>query len=56
MDDDDSGSLDITEFYKAMKECQVSDLSKKAIEHLFRFFDSDDSGSVSYDEFLVGVR
>lgn len=61
------------EFAKAMKECDLCDLSKKAIAHLFRYFgefdsdfcseivimfspDKDDSGSITYDEFLVGIR
>jgi hypothetical protein len=38
MDDDESGTLDKDEFTKAMKECDVCDLSKKAIDHLFRYF------------------
>lgn len=44
MDDDSSGSLDIAEFTKAMRECELVDLSKRAVEHLFRYLDSDDSG------------
>lgn len=56
MDDDNSGALDMVEFEKAMRECEISDLSSKAIRHLFRYFDKDDSGSITYDEFLVGVR
>jgi Ca2+-binding EF-hand superfamily protein len=46
MDDDNSGSLDMPEFCKAMKECEIADMSKKAMEHLFRYFDSDDSGDL----------
>jgi hypothetical protein len=56
MDDDDSGSLNLNEFRKAMKECKLIDLSEKAIGHLFRYFDRDDSGSISFDEFLTGIR
>ncbi|KAJ1405514.1 hypothetical protein B484DRAFT_314002, partial [Ochromonadaceae sp. CCMP2298] len=56
MDDDESGTLDMPEFVKGMKECKVCDLGDKALKHLFRFFDKDDSGCISYDEFLVGVR
>lgn len=44
MDDDDSGSLDIVEFGKAMRECNICDLSKKCIDHLFNYFDKDRSG------------
>jgi Ca2+-binding EF-hand superfamily protein len=39
-----------------MTECGIADLSKKAIKHLFRFFDKDDSGTITLNEFLVGVR
>lgn len=46
MDDNSSGSLDMAEFSKAMRECELVDLSKKAIEHIFRYLDADDSGSV----------
>jgi Ca2+-binding EF-hand superfamily protein len=46
MDDDSSGSLDMAEFTKAMRECELVDLSKKAIEHIFRYLDADDSGNV----------
>ena len=38
MDDDQSGSLDLQEFVKGMKECKVADLTDKALKHLFRFF------------------
>ena len=44
MDDDDSGFLDIVEFGKAMRECNICDLSKKCIDHLFNYFDKDRSG------------
>jgi hypothetical protein len=38
MDDDQSGTLDMQEFVKGMKECKIADLSEKAIKHLFRYF------------------
>ncbi len=81
MDDNESGTLDMQEFVKGMKECKLADLSDKALKHLFLYFgecfltqyiinvhiviscfilcvftDRDDSGCISYDEFLVGVR
>jgi hypothetical protein len=46
MDDDSSGSLDMAEFTKAMRECELVDLRKKAVEHIFRYLDADDSGNV----------
>jgi hypothetical protein len=57
MDTNNSGTLDFAEFYKAIKECQLHlGLTKKALEHLFRFFDIDDSGLINSDEFLIGIR
>ena len=38
MDDDGSGALSMDEFKKGMKECELVDLSDKAISHLFRYF------------------
>ena len=72
MDDDDNGNLDMNEFRKAMRECELVNLSDLAVQHLFRYFgtclsiagcrdgwrdaDTDDSGGISLDEFLVGIR
>ena len=38
IDDDNSGSLDQNEFIKAMKECDIIDLSARAMNHLFSYF------------------
>jgi hypothetical protein len=38
MDDDQSGTLDMQEFIKGIKECKVADLSDKALKHLFLYF------------------
>ncbi len=38
MDDDGSGTLSLDEFRKGMRECEVVDLSDKAVCHLFRYF------------------
>lgn len=56
MDDNQDGTLDQSEFIKGMKECKICDLTDKSLKHLFNYFDKDDSGVISYDEFLVGVR
>eukprot|EP01035_Chromulina_nebulosa_P017237 gene17237-22763_t len=56
MDDNNNGSLDYDEFRKGMRECNIADLSEKAIKHLFHYFDKDDSGSISLDEFMFGIR
>jgi Ca2+-binding EF-hand superfamily protein len=56
MDDDGSGQLDMNEFRKGMKECELVDLTERAIKHLFSYFDKDDTGTITYDEFVVGIR
>mmetsp|Transcript_10864 Transcript_10864/g.22298 ORF Transcript_10864/g.22298 Transcript_10864/m.22298 type:complete len:890 (+) Transcript_10864:3-2672(+) len=55
MDDDDSKSLDVKEFAKAMRECNLR-LGKEDLGMLFAFFDADGGGTITYDEFLEGVR
>lgn len=55
MDDDGSKSLNIAEFKKAMKEMNLS-LSDQEYVQLFNYFDSDRSGSISFDEFIVAAR
>lgn len=55
MDDDNSGTLGMEEFRKAMKECRLN-LTERQLKHLFSYFDKDDSGGIGYDEFLVGIR
>jgi Ca2+-binding EF-hand superfamily protein len=55
MDDDGSKSLSLVEFKKAIKECALS-LSDLQMAQLFEYFDKDHSGSIDFDEFLIGVR
>ncbi|CAK5014544.1 unnamed protein product [Aphanomyces euteiches] len=55
MDDDNSHTLDLNEFKKAIRE-HALDLTEDEVAHLFAFFDDDKSGSISYDEFLIGIR
>lgn len=40
-DDNNDRKLDMNEFCKGMKECEIIDLSDKAIQHLFRYFGSN---------------
>jgi len=51
MDDNNSRSLDMYEFTKAMKDYMLG-FSDGEIKSLFQFFDVDNSGSIDYDEFL----
>lgn len=55
IDDDGSGTLEKSEFVKAIKEHALG-WSQAEMIALFNHFDEDKSGSISYDEFLVGVR
>lgn len=47
MDDDGSGTLDLNEFRKGMKECELIDISDRAIGHLFRYFGNNHIYSLS---------
>ena len=55
MDDDNSGSLDIQEFEKAMKESGLQ-CTKAELERLFKYFDADGSGTIDFEEFLFAMR
>jgi len=55
MDDDNSKSLDLAEFTKAITDYRVG-IDESLIKTVFRTFDIDGSGSVDYDEFLRMVR
>ena len=55
MDDNNSRSLDIYEFTKAMKDYMLG-FNDSEIKSLFSYFDVDRSGSVDYDEFIRSLR
>jgi Ca2+-binding EF-hand superfamily protein len=55
MDDNNTKTLDKSEFSKAMRDFRV-DLKPFEVDSLFNEFDSDKSGEISYDEFIRGVR
>lgn len=54
MDDDNSGYLDEYEFSKALKDYRVN-VSAEEQTKLFRIFDMNGDGNISYDEFLRQV-
>jgi Ca2+-binding EF-hand superfamily protein len=54
MDDNNSGTLDIQEFWKAICDFRVP-VSPEECRQMFDLFDSDDSGEVSYDELMRAV-
>lgn len=53
MDDDGSKALSYSEFTRAMREMN---LDEGALNALFRYFDADCNGVVTYEEFLTGLR
>jgi len=55
MDDNNSRSLDIYEFTKAVKDYMLG-FNDNEIKTLYGYFDIDRSGSVDYDEFLRVLR
>jgi Ca2+-binding EF-hand superfamily protein len=55
MDDNNSGTIDVREFKKAIKDFKV-DLNDNEIQIVFLAFDRDGSGEIDYDEFVRGVR
>lgn len=54
-DDNNSGTLDLPELTKAIRDFRV-DLSPNEIKILFNLIDTDQSGEVCYDEFLREIR
>ena len=54
-DDNNSGTLDLAELTKAIKDFRV-DISPNEIKILFNILDSDQTGEVQYDEFLREIR
>ena len=55
MDDNNSGTLDIQEFWKAVNDFRVK-ISQDECRKLFDLFDEDDNGELSIDEFLINIR
>lgn len=55
MDDNNSRSLDIYEFTKAVKDYMLG-FNDTEIKVLFNYFDIDRGGSVDYDEFIRIIR
>lgn len=54
-DDNNSKSLDVQEFKKAMSDFRIG-MSDQQCVKVFHLFDRDGSGEISYDEFLRMIR
>ena len=55
MDDDNDKEISYSEFSKALRDFKIT-LTEEEARAIFRDFDSDNSGKVSIDEFIRGVR
>jgi predicted RNase H-like HicB family nuclease len=55
LDDNNSGSLDIQEFWKAMCDFRLK-FSEDEVRRLFELFDADGSGEIDIDEFFQAVK
>lgn len=55
MDDNNNKKIEFEEFYKVLKDYQV-DLPLVQVQKLFSYFDKDKSGTIDYDELLLGIR
>ena len=51
MDDNNSKTLDLGEFSKAVKDYRIT-VEGKDIQRVFNLFDRDGNGEINYDEFL----
>lgn len=54
-DSDNSGGLSLFELDRALRDGGV-DLADEEVSHLFAFFDHNQDGTISVNEFLVGLR
>ena len=55
MDDNGNKTLGLDEFFKGVKETGL-DITLEDCKGLFARFDRDQTGSISVDEFLIGIR
>jgi len=55
MDDDNSKDLSLSEFKKAIGEHTLG-WTDAQLEEVYSWFDEDNSGGISYDEFLFGLK
>ena len=54
MDDNNNGTLEVQEFWKAVKDFRIN-LNQDEARHLFDLFDRNGDGTVDYDEILRAV-
>ena len=54
MDDNDSKTLDMQEFEKAMRDYRIQ-IDPQDVGKIFKIFDRDGNGEINYDEFLRSI-
>lgn len=54
MDDNNSKTLDVQEFTKAMNDYRIQ-IEKQDIGKIFKLFDRDGNGEINYNEFLRSI-
>lgn len=55
IDDNNNKKIEFEEFYKVLNDYKI-ELPLVQIQKLFAYFDKDRSGTIDYDELLVGIR
>jgi len=55
IDDDNSGTIDIQEFWKAMQDFRVK-ISQEEARRVFDLFDENDDGVLQYEELLKNIK
>ena len=56
IDIDNSGSISLPEFKKAVRDSKLEDFTNEQIGQLFNIFDENRNGSIDYKEFIKGIR
>lgn len=55
IDDNNNKKIEFEEFYKVLNDYKI-ELPLVQVQKLFSYFDKDRSGTIDYDELLVGIR
>ena len=56
MDDNENKQLSLAEFKKGIRDLGMKQLNDGEIRSMFSYFDRDNSASIDFEEFILGVR